>query len=222
MALQQAQTPNAVAGPEPAPEQDALLLIDEYLPRYDYATAHCSVLRSRPTTCYRAACNVDLLQDPIIRTLLGLRALPQRLADRLAGGRPAARLGHGGPTFRLDDMLDLGWILLAEEPEVELVFGQIGRPWQPTKASSGPAVTPDTFADFDSPGFAKIAFSLRVQPYGASSSILMMETRVALTDPESRRRFRRYWMLIGPFSSLIRRMALRLTAAELRRADLMA
>ena len=71
---------------------------------------------------------------------------------------------------------------------------------------------------FDEPGFAKIATSLRVDPYGNDSSILTMETRVAITDDASRRRFRRYWLVIGPFSSLIRRMALRLLATELRRS----
>ena len=43
-----------------------------------------------------------------------------------------------------------------------------------------------------------------------------METRVALTDADSLRRFRRYWVVIGPFSGLIRQMALRLLAADLR------
>ncbi|MGO4604567.1 hypothetical protein [Terrabacter sp. 2YAF2] len=38
-----------------------------------------------------------------------------------------------------------------------------------------------------------------------------------MTDDESRRRFRRYWLVIGPFSSVIRRVALRLVATELDR-----
>jgi hypothetical protein len=37
-----------------------------------------------------------------------------------------------------------------------------------------------------------------------------------LTDATSLRRFARYWTLIGPFSTLIRRIALRLVAADLR------
>lgn len=57
-----------------------------------------------------------------------------------------------------------------------------------------------------------------MDPYGNDSSILTVETRVAATDAMSRRRFRRYWLLIGPASSLIRRMALRLLATELRRS----
>jgi hypothetical protein len=72
---------------------------------------------------------------------------------------------------------------------------------------------------FDEPGFAKIVTSLRVDPYGTDSSILTVETRIAATDAMSRRRFRRYWLLIGPASSLIRRMGLHLLADELRRSS---
>ena len=109
-----------------------------------------------------------------------------------------------------------GWIVLEERPNVELVLGQIGRPWKSAGASSGPTVDPTAFADFDRPGFAKIAANLRVEPYGATASILTIETRVALTDPQSLRRFTRYWTFIRPFSALIRRIALRLVAADLR------
>ena len=44
-----------------------------------------------------------------------------------------------------------------------------------------------------------------------------METRVAVTDDASRLRFRRYWLLVGPFSALIRRTTMRRLAADLRR-----
>jgi hypothetical protein len=90
------------------------------------------------------------------------------------------------------------------EPPLE---GSRGLPHVPT--------TPEQFAGFDEPGLAKIATSIRVDPYGAHSSVLTMETRVAVTDEASRRRFRRYWLLIGPFSTLIRRMALRQLSKEL-------
>lgn len=196
--------------------RDAQLLIDEFLPRYDFAVVHASVLRARPEACYRAALGVDLLRDPVIRTLLGIRSLPQRLADRLARRHHAATPAEPPPTFRLGDMVHYGWIVLEERPNVELVLGQIGRPWKSAGASSGPTVDPTAFADFDRPGFAKIAANLRVEPYGATASILTIETRVALTDSQSLRRFTRYWTFIRPFSALIRRIALRLVAADLR------
>ena len=75
---------------------------------------------------------------------------------------------------------------------------------------------PAEFAAFGEPGYAKLAFNLRVDPHGATSAILSLETRVALTDPSSLRHFRRYWVIVGPFSGLIRQMALRLLAADLR------
>ena len=206
----------AVPLPERARARDSQLLIDEFVPRYDFAVVHASVLPARPEACYRAALGVDLLRDPVIRTLLGLRSLPQRLADRLARQHRATAAAEPPPTFRLGDMVRYGWIVLAEEPNVELVLGQIGQPWKSAGASSGPPVEPAAFADFDRPGFAKIAANIRVEPYGATASILTIETRVALTDPQSLRRFTRYWTLICPFSALIRRIALRLVAADLR------
>jgi hypothetical protein len=200
---------------ERARTQDSQLLIDEFLPRYDFAVVHASVLPAQPEACYRAALGVDLLRDPVIRTLLSIRSLPQRLADRFARRHDAAS-AELPPTFRLGDMVRYGWIVLDEEPNVELVLGQIGQPWKSAGASSGRPVEPAAFADFDRPGFAKIAANVRVEPYGATASILTIETRVALTDPESLRRFNRYWTFIRPFSALIRRIALRLVAADLR------
>ena len=212
------QEANADPLPERARARDSQLLIDEFLPRYDFAVVHASVLPARPEACYRAALAVDLLRDPVIRTLLGIRSLPQRLADRFAR-RPRAAVAAEPPrTFRLGDMVSYGWIVLDEEPNVELVLGQIGRPWKSAGASSAPPVEPAAFADFDRPGFAKIAANLRVEPYGATASILTIETRVALTDPQSLRRFTRYWTFIRPFSALIRRNALRLVAADLPRS----
>lgn len=202
--------------PAPAPTTASAMLIDEFLPHYDYSIAHADIVRAHPRSCYRAARQLDLFQAPLIRTLIGLRALPQRLIAHRTGPGVAAA---AAPTFRLTDMTDHGWVLLAEAPNLEMVLGQIGRPWAAADASSGPNVSPDGFATFEEPGFAKIVLNLRVAPYGAESSILTVETRVAVTDAESRRRFGRYWTVVGPFSGLIRRSALRLLATELRNSD---
>jgi hypothetical protein len=213
------------AGRPPAPAaaaahqrpQTPALVIDRFLPRYDFAVAHAGVFRDPPDVCYRTARHLDLLQDPVIRLLMGIRGLPERVGRRRAGPRDPDTAGPA-PTFRLEDMASVGWVLLGEDPGAEIVLGQIGRPWKPADTPAASLVAPGEFADFSTPGYAKIAFSLRVHPYGAGSSIVTMETRAALTDPGSRRRFKRYWLVIAPFSDLIRRIALRLLAAELRRA----
>jgi len=164
-----------------------VLLIDRFLPRYDLAIVHAEVLRAPAEASYRAARSLDLFRAPIIRALLELRTAPQRLTDRLSGRRSGTDPTASMPTFRLEDMArpPINWRLLGEQPGVELVLGQIGRPWQPTEMGASPEVAPGEFAGFAEPGFAKIALSLRVQPYGTSSTILTLETRVALTDAAS-------------------------------------
>jgi hypothetical protein len=52
--------------------------------------------------------------------------------------------------------------------------------------------------------------------FRVSGGRLTTETRVLLTDQRSRRAFGRYWLLIQPFSGLIRRQWL---AAVTRRAS---
>ena len=178
---------------------------------------HADVFRATPAQCYLVASELDLFRTPWIRTLIGIRGLPQRVARTLRGRGTATTLEASRSTFRFRDMVDMGWISLGETPGVELVLGQVGRPWKGVAVSTHVPTTPEQFRSFDEPGFAKIATSLRVDPYGNASSILTMETRVAITDDTSRRRFRRYWLVIGPLSSLIRRLALRLLATEFRR-----
>jgi hypothetical protein len=197
---------------------DSQLLIDQFLPTYDVAVVHADVFRAPPAQCYLAASELDLFQAPLVRTLLGIRGLPQRVVGTLRGRGKTTTLEASRRTFRLKDLVGLGWILLGETPGVEMLLGQVSRPWKAVAASTDAPTTPEQFTTFDEPGFAKIAASLRIDPYGNDSSILTMETRVAITDDKSRRRFRRYWLLIGPFSTLIRRMALRLLATELRRS----
>ena len=213
-----AQPPEQCSAGPAGKAADSELLMDRFLPRYDFAVVHADVLRAPPAQCYGAAGELDLFQAPLVRTLLGIRGLPQRVVGTLRGRGKTATLQASRRTFRFKDMVGLGWILLGETPGVEMVLGQVSRPWKAVAAATDAPTTPEQFTSFDEPGFAKIAASLRIDPYGNRSSILTMETRVAISDDKSRRRFRRYWLLVGPFSSLIRRMALRLLATEFRRS----
>ena len=212
-----APQPEVSAVPAAGATQGPRLLIDQFLPRYDFAVVHAQVFGVPPEVCLRAARNLDLFRHPAIRVLLDLRALPQRAVSRLTGRRAG---GDHVPAamFRVEDMTRYGWDLLGENPS-EIVLGQVGRPWKAAGATAGPVAAPGEFATYDKPGYAKVALSLRVDPRGTTSSILTMETRVALTDAASLRRFRRYWMVIGPFSGLIRGVALRLLDTDLRQPD---
>jgi hypothetical protein len=218
MSAPPASTPGQNSADAVGKAADSRLLIDQFLPTYDVGVVHADVFRAASARCYLAASELDLFRTPLIRTLIGIRGLPQRVASTVRGRATPITLEAARRTFRFRDMVDLGWISLGETPGVELVLGQVSRPWKGVAVSTDVPATPEQFTGFDESGFAKIAASLRVDPYGSDSSILTIETRVALTDDASRRRFRRYWLVIGPFSSLIRRMAMRLLAKELRRS----
>jgi hypothetical protein len=50
--------------------------------------------------------------------------------------------------------------------------------------------------------------------------VLTLESRAALTDEESRRQFRRYWLAAGPFIRLMRPTAMRALERRLGRGRL--
>ncbi len=72
----------------------------------------------------------------------------------------------------------------------------VGKPWLP----KGRRVAAPDFAAFAEPGYAKIAMDVT-----AVDGRLSTETRIFLTDARARRRFRLYWLVVRPFSGLVRR-----------------
>jgi hypothetical protein len=102
---------------------------------------------------------------------------------------------------------------LAEAP-CDRVIGMVGRPWR-LRPAHAPIAGADDFAGFDEPGWVRIATDFRVVAT-AGGSRLSTETRIQGTDAGARRRFARYWRIVGLGSSLIRRDLLRATR---RRAE---
>ena len=191
------------------------LLLDRFLPTWDHEISVSQVFRAPPAAVFDAITNLDLFRLPVARVLLGARALPGRIADAAARRRGESVVAEP-PTFRVRDLAARGWILLGERPGTELVYGEVGKPWKGTGGSPPePPVTAETFAAFAEPGFAKIAESTVVTPYGTGACVLTMESRVALTDEDSQRRFRRYWRAAGPFIRLMRPTAMRALKRQL-------
>jgi hypothetical protein len=52
---------------------------------------------------------------------------------------------------------------------------------------------PEGFAGFNQPRYVKIVWMLGAEPLGPNASLLVTRTRAVATDPQSRKRFRRYW-----------------------------
>jgi hypothetical protein len=174
--------------------------IDELLPDWHFGERHSVAISAPAADLLAAVEQVTWAQVPVMRALMRLRS-----AGRL-------RLGQDRPI--LEDMAGLGFTMLARTDD-EVVAATIGRPWSPSGGRPprlGDQADPTQyFVDFCAPGWAKMIISFR-----AHAGELTTETRVLLTDDRSRRAFRRYWLLIRPFSGLIRR---RWLAAIARRAD---
>jgi hypothetical protein len=173
------------------------VLIDRFLPDYDVVEHHEMPVDAPVWRTYRAVKDLDLARSPIVLALLALRGIPHLFTGAV---KPSRRLG-------LDEIVRSGFVVLGEEPGREIVLGVVGRFWRPTSAIH--RIEPGEFAGFDAPGFAKAAWNFLVTDRAASGATVMTETRIACTDTEARRRFTRYWRLVGPFSALIRRALLR-------------
>lgn len=114
-----------------------------------------------------------------------------------------------------DEVIALGWRQLAETAGRQVVMGAVTQPWRQAVQFHG--LPTDEFIAFREPGYAKIAWTIEVEPVGPSSSVFSTETRVATTDPISRERFRRYWAFLSPGILIIRYETLRLVRAEAER-----
>jgi hypothetical protein len=173
------------------------VLIDEFLPDYDVVEHHEIEVDAPVDRAYGAVKDLDLARSPVVMALLFVRGLPTMFTGAV---KPKRRLG-------LDEIVASGFVVLAEEPNLELVLGVVGKFWKPT--SGVHRIEAGEFAGFDAPGFAKGAWNFVVSARPGGRSKVETETRVACTNDDARRKFSRYWWLIGPFSALIRRVMLR-------------
>ena len=174
------------------------MLVDDFLPAYDVSDSVATTVEADVTRSWEALMAADLIevgqQRPLVGLLGALRALPE-LAGQLLGGE--ARSESPG-CLRLHDLIDLppergGWVLLGERPREEIALGLVGKFWRPVITYA--AVTRESFADFNEPGYAKTVYSLALRPLGEGRTLLSGTMRTATTDAQARRWFRRYWTL---------------------------
>ncbi len=176
------------------------MLIDLAMPSYDVTITEQVVVSADPPAAYRAARSLDLLRvhTVLLDAAMWVRQVPMRLTGRVAPRSSSVVVGDG---------LGIpGWLVLGEREGHEIVLGAVGRFWRPV--IEWRTVDAEDFADFTEPGWGKIAAGFSVLPYGAGKTLLTYECRTATTDPDSRRRFARYWWLVRPFVAHILRATL--------------
>ena len=163
--------------------RDLMRALDEALPQFDVNEVHSISLACGP--------------EEAVQRALAAPAAPDRLTAALFRARGLRR----GTTIQ--ELFDrTGFETIARSP-TDVVFATSGTPWRP---SGG--LRPFAAAD---PGTVRVATDIRAVAV-AGGCVLSTETRVQAVDDAARRAFRRYWLVVGPFSGLIRRRWLRAAA----------
>jgi hypothetical protein len=182
-------------------------LLDRFLPNPEVDEYHQLKVHAPAAITLAAAKELDLQASPIAKAIFWLRAIPA-----LVRGEPFRPEGSKGIVA---ETLALGWGVLAEEPDREIVIGAYTQPWH-QQVTFHP-LPPEDFAGFNQPGYVKIAWTLEAEPLGPNRSLLVTRTRAVATDPQARRRFRRYWAPMSAGIILIRYAGLPLVKSEAER-----
>jgi hypothetical protein len=173
------------------------MLIDSFLPEYDFSETHDIRIRAKAEDVFRALNEIDLSESPIICLLLLLRGI----------------IPTGKMTVR---ETPLPFEMLGENENRELLLGLTGKFW--TLTGGLRKIGAGNFREFNEKGLAKAVWNFSLDEAGGETR-LTTETRIRCTDAESRRSFRFYWTFIQPFSGLIRTEMLKTIKRKAEVAD---
>jgi len=168
------------------------MLIDEFLPVYDFSERHETRVRAAAEKVYAALDSTDFSESWMIWSLLALRGLGWSQSSKKT---------------TLRDMTRDGFAVLGEKPNEEILLGLAGKFW--TLTGSLQKIDAGNFKEFKKEGFAKAVWNFSLAESNGET-LLKTETRIQCLDEESRQSFALYWTIIKPFSGLIRTEMLRL------------
>ena len=177
--------------------------LHELMPGPDVAARYETRVRAPIERTRHAMRDADFSQLPLTRLLMGLRKLGwgQQRAEQAASQEERLRAA--------------GFTSIPTGSENEVLLGVVGRFWRPDSGTVC-GLTAEEIIAFEREGFAKAMWNFTVEREAQSVTCLATETRVVAYGAAARRKFRAYWLLVGPFSGLIRREMLRMVK---RRAE---
>jgi hypothetical protein len=197
------------------------MLLDKYLPAYDFTEVHIQKIKASPEAAYRAMQNTTLGEiHGFVRFLFNLRAMPEKLAGRK--DNPLASAVFPGNKPMIDQMLKGSFVKIEEQAPREVVFGtivpgSIGRVWQKSSARILKFYGAAEFLAFKDPAFLHVIANFTVADAPEPGYVILRtESRTKGLSHEARSSFRPYWWIIRPWSGLIRRLWLK---AIRRRAE---
>jgi hypothetical protein len=176
--------------------------LDDLLPDSHYVTRQSRWIDAPPDVVWDELHAVQLTGLPVTVALSAVRFLPVLLSGSGFGHL------HDRPFL---DVLPVP-LLASDEPE-SVVFGGVLQAWRLSGGEESPSLDAEDLHAWIRPGWVKAVMDFRLTPVHGGTE-LSSETRVLATDPETRRRFARYWLFVRPGSTAIRWEVL--TAVQLR------
>lgn len=177
--------------------------LDVFLPEWHFHEVHTRTMAASPARVMAAIRGVTAREVRFFRLLMAVRGF----------GRTLDPAGTAKERPILQGALERGFLVLAEEPNRELVLGTVGRLWR-LAGTRAPVAGPEEFLAFDRPGYAKVAMNFLLQDADGRATCVSTETRILGLDATAKRRFGAYWTVIHPGSALIRRSWLAAIAAR--------
>jgi hypothetical protein len=194
----------AVLLPAPLQHGSGEQALDNFVPAYQFYEVHSVMIQAPPEAVYAAVKSVTAPEIHWYRVLAWLRS-PH------LGRAPESVLNPPLDRPIVEVFLRSGFMLLADDPGREVVFGTIRGRCNPTLRQTqakewATHPQPEDFLRFNPPRCVKIAANFRLRPAMGGATLLTTETRVYATDSTVARRFAAYWRVIYPGSSWIRVM----------------
>jgi hypothetical protein len=165
------------------------MLQHKYLPHAHVSTRHTIDINASLDQVFPIAETLNFKKSRIIYWLFRLRGIP------------------AGRNLNFQDLEKINFIRLESIVQQEITFGLIGQFWTPTGKLK--KFKPEEFTAYNLPGYAKATWSFYFTKLNDFQTRIQTETRIFCPTAGTKRKFDFYWILIKPFSSLIRREILR-------------
>ena len=178
--------------------------LNELMPHFDLAARYETRVNASVERTREAMRNADFSELPFTQLLMRLRTLAWR------GEKPERS------ALQKERLRAAGVVSLPTGSESEFLLGVVGRFW---RADSGivRGLAASELIAFELEGYAKALWNFTAEPVESNVTRLATETRVLTYGTAARRKFRAYWLLVGPFSGLIRKEMLRLVKRDAER-----
>ena len=197
------------------------MLLDQYLPGYDFTEVHTIKIKASPEIAYQAMLATTMSEIHwFVKFLFALRAWPERLAGRKENPLYSPMLADNKSL--IGQMLADEFVQIDEQAPREIVFGlivpgSIGRVWKKSSSQILKMTGAEPFLAFNDPAFLHVVANFTVEDAPEPGYVIVRtESRTKGLSEKARRSFRPYWWVIRPWSGLIRRLWLR---AIKRRAE---